>query len=167
MGFIPVYCAYLTVDCAQVSITGVLRGLGKQVVGAIINAGTLDVIGITAVFYLARSLQGVGALIGLAAASLCALVGMWGAVLKTNWLLEVRKCMERVGGGPPKDVEEIQMSRLDKEEEPPEFDTSETVPLFSTKGPSAADTEARITITVSLCTVVTMVIALTLFFVAL
>eukprot|EP00116_Pleurobrachia_bachei_P016949 sb/3477211/ len=108
---------------------------------------------------------------GLAVASTCALVGMWGTVLHTNWLLEVRKCMERIGGGGNKEVEEIKMSRLDRASEDeaissPDIEDTETAPLFSTKGPSAADREARITIGISALVFVTMVIVVTAFFIA-
>ena len=97
--FIPVYCVYLVLDCTQVSISGVLRGMGKQAIGALICIVSLCRIGISSSYILTSKLSSSGSAtwISLAIGSGIALIAVLLVILHTDWGRETQRAMERLG----------------------------------------------------------------------
>ena len=167
--FIPVYCLYLTVDCAQISMSGVLRGMGRQATGAVIYIVTLCVIGLflSSLFTQVFDFGGDGAWIALAVGSALALVGIWYVITRVNWEKETQKAMERLG---VMDKSQMEMQEMrgggGVEEFNPFTQTSESVPLFEKQDSwRVVDNEARSTIMASVFSVAFMVFAVSIFFI--
>ena len=150
--FIPVYCVYLVLDCTQVSISGVLRGMGKQAIGALIYIVSLCRIGILSSYILTSKLSSSGSAtwISLAIGSGIALIAVLLVILHTDWGRETQRAMERLGLLYKTSMEMRQLGG-GEEEERIEFTTpftnelfeSEKVLLFSRSSESGGlDTEA-------------------------
>ena len=83
----------------QVSISGVLRGMGKQAIGALIYIVSLCRIGILSSYILTSKLSSSGSAtwISLAIGSGIALIAILLVILHTDWGRETQRAMERLG----------------------------------------------------------------------
>jgi MATE family multidrug resistance protein len=96
---IPILAVYVVVDGVQASLSGILKGMGKQRFGGPIVIFSYYVVGIPLSYYLSRSpspQRGVfglclGTLVGTIVHMLLYIV----VVLKTDWSLEVQRVRER------------------------------------------------------------------------
>ena len=172
---IPLYCVYLVLDCTQVSISGVLRGMGKQAIGALIYIVSLCGIGLLSSYLLTTKLSSSGsaAWISLAIGSGIALVAIWYVIHRTDWNKETVRAMERLGLLDKSSMEMKLLNGRGVEEEHIEFNPftnelyeSEKAPLFSKSGGrEEMGREARVTIVISGMCGLVMVFSIILYFI--
>ena len=96
--YVYIYSLYLVIDCTQVSLSGVLRGLGKQSIGAIIYT-VYFLIAIVTAYVLVETLnmEGLGAWVALVISSTFALAGLGFVISRIDWVLEVNRSLEKLG----------------------------------------------------------------------
>ena len=173
--FIPVYCVYLVLDCTQVSMSGVLRGMGKQAIGALIYIVSLCVIGLISSYILTGQLSssGLAAWISLSIGSGTALAAIWYVILRADWKKETLRAMERLGLVDRGSMEMKQLNGSRAEEEQLEFNPftnelleSEKAPLFNkASSGNQVGTEEKITIAVSGMCSIAMFISIIFYFI--
>lgn len=173
MTSIPIFCAYLVANATQVSMSGVLIGLGKQVVGCGIYLITLCGVGLFATLILVDFLDagGSGAWLSLALGSGAALCSIWVVVVKTDWIKE-SSAVKEVGALVDKDCIEMQILGENKDYARDELNINpftnevfETVPLFNKQSASISiDTEIKITFSLFVASFTIMIISIIIYF---
>ena len=167
---IPVYCVYLVVDSAQVGMSGVLRGLGKQGVGSAIYLVSLGGVGILCSLTLNKYMDsgGVAAWIALATGSAVALCAVWTYVSRCDWVTETGVVSERQGAG---DRDCIEMKVIGRQQEMEELvnpftnELFETVPLFNREpGSVQVDCEVKLTLSIFLASFAAMICSVIIYF---
>eukprot|EP01036_Dinobryon_divergens_P029842 gene29842-39003_t len=97
---IPILAAYVVVDGIQASLSGILKGMGKQRFGGPIVIFSYYVVGIPMSYYLSRSPSpgwGVfGLCLGTLAGTIVHMLLYIIVVVKTDWAVEVLRVRERI-----------------------------------------------------------------------
>lgn len=97
--YVTVYMIYVIVDCVQVTISGNLRGMGKQALGALLMFLGLFVVGLglAAILIYNTTLQGVGVWLSLSCGSVSLVVAFSVVIHFTDWIKETDKALDKLG----------------------------------------------------------------------
>lgn len=168
---VPVYCVYLVLDCAQISISGVLRGMGKQVTGAAIYLVTLCGVGVLTAFLLNKVMTSPGhaAWIALSVGAGLALVGLVVTIARTDWVKETERAVQRLGlvdrrNIRMKELRGVETQQIEFNPFTYEILDHEKAPLFNREADgNKSDKEVRITLLFSGISVLILFIGLICF----